>query len=79
MSSEKLCPTCGAYWSCDCPIPVPVDDFRYVPLQGCEHDWSEAVGVEIEVELQSEDSHVFICRLCGIYAVSDSNAGAWRR
>ena len=75
MSQEKLCPTCGAYWSCDCPL----DELVYVPVAGCEHDWTEAVGVDVEMELASEESHVFVCRLCGIYAVSDSNAGVWRR
>jgi hypothetical protein len=76
MSNEKLCPMCGAYWSCDCPPP---DALIYVPEPGCEHDWTEAVGVEVDVDSDSEDKHVFICRLCGIYAVSESNAGAWRR
>jgi hypothetical protein len=73
--NEKLCPTCGAYWACDCPPP---ESFNYVPSPGCEHDWTEAVGVEV-LDGDPEESHVFICRLCGIYAVSDSNAGAWRR
>ena len=76
MRDEKLCPTCGAYWTCDCPTEM---DYSYVPVAGCEHDWTEAVGVEILIDQVSEDSHVFICRLCGIYSVSDSNAGAWRR
>jgi hypothetical protein len=75
MSDQRLCPRCGAYWACDCPR----DDLAYVPVAGCEHDWTEAVGVDVEIELQSEESHVFVCRLCGIYAVSDSNAGSWRR
>jgi hypothetical protein len=76
VTRDKLCPTCGAYWACDCPPP---DEFAYVPVAGCEHDWAEAVGVENLDEPGAEDSHVFVCRLCGIYAVSDSNAGAWRR
>lgn len=76
--SEKFCPTCGAYWACDCP-PPSTDGLEYVPVPGCEHDWTEAVGVELDIDNKSEDTHVFLCRLCGIYAVSDSNAGVWRR
>lgn len=76
MSSEKLCPRCGAYWACDCP---PLEELSYIPVADCEHDWTEAVGVEVEMDVESEESHVFVCRLCGLYAVSESNAGVWRR
>lgn len=76
MSTERLCPTCGAYWSCDCPPP---EELSYVPMSGCDHDWTEAVGVAVEMDMQSDESHVFVCRLCGLYSVSDSNAGVWRR
>lgn len=77
MSDERLCPRCGAYWSCDCPR----DDLVYVPVAGCDHDWTEAVGVDLDTAVQaaSEESHVFMCRHCGIYAVSETNAGVWRR
>ena len=76
-NDEKLCPTCGAYWACDCPPPPSLN---YVAEPGCDHDWTEAVGVEVLIDRGEDDeSHVFVCRHCGLYSVRDSNAGAWRR
>lgn len=42
---------------------LPVDD-------ACEHDWADAVGVELDeiIELADGES-VVVCRLCGLYAV----------
>jgi hypothetical protein len=74
MAEQRLCPTCGAYWSCECPVELPVVQ----PVIACEHDWTEAVGVEL-FDAVEDESHVFLCRLCGLYAVSESNAGTWRR
>jgi hypothetical protein len=57
---DPLCPRCGAYWGCDCPR----DDLFQPSIEGCDHDWVEAVGVEVLDELDE-----YLCRLCGLYAV----------
>jgi hypothetical protein len=41
---------------------------------GCQHDWTEAVGVEVDVDLLSAESQVLVCRLCGTYAVEEKTA-----
>jgi hypothetical protein len=41
---------------------------------GCQHDWIEAVGVEIEDDLVQGEAQVMVCRLCGIYAVEEKLA-----
>ncbi|HEY4686041.1 MAG TPA: hypothetical protein VII57_08350 [Dehalococcoidia bacterium] len=66
---EKLCPRCGAYWRCDCRL----EELAPVALTegGCEHDWSEAVGVEVDGDLGLYDARVVVCRLCGLYAVEE--------
>jgi transcription elongation factor Elf1 len=64
----RLCPRCGAYWNCDCQIEelaMPVDP-------ACEHDWVDAVGVEIDIDVIDKDASVVVCRLCGLYAVKVS-------
>lgn len=61
---QKLCPKCGAYWRCDCVIEVP----EYFPIPSCQHDWVEAVGVDIDFDL-GEGNQVVLCRLCGLYSV----------
>ena len=71
--AERFCPKCGAYWSCDCAL----DDLTFTPDAGCEHDWIEAVGVELNEQFSLEDTQVYLCRLCGVYAVRDRSAGAW--
>ena len=46
-----------------------------MPVQGCQHDWTEAVGVDLDEEsfgVDLEDSQVKLCRLCGLYAVEHS-------
>ena len=65
----RFCPTCGAYWRCDCEPDVSA--LAYLPVQGCEHDWVETVGVDLDEALgvDSSSSQVMTCRLCGIYAV----------
>lgn len=36
----------------------------------CEHDWADAVGVELDEVIElGPDEHVVVCRLCGTYAV----------
>jgi len=62
-----LCPKCGAYWRCDCVI----EDLMYVPDARCEHDWTEAVGVELDSDAIGEGAKVLVCRLCGLYAVEE--------
>lgn len=65
--SERLCPKCGAYWQCDCrfdELAIPVDT-------ACNHDWTEAVGVEVNGDLDLTQPQVLVCRLCGLYAVEE--------
>ncbi len=70
---QILCPKCGAYWACDCiiePDYSPFDASLSTPIDpGCDHDWLDAVGVELLVETDNPDAHVVVCRLCGSYAV----------
>jgi hypothetical protein len=84
----KLCPKCGAYWKCDCIIEAPAPERmpppRDVPAQeqleppkilqanGCEHDWTEVVGVELDEDAAFGEAQVLVCRLCGLYAVEKS-------
>ena len=65
--SERLCPKCGAYWACDCTLQelMPFKD------DGCQHDWMDAVGVELVDALDPQTSRVLVCRLCGLYAVEE--------
>jgi hypothetical protein len=37
--------------------------------EACDHDWAEAVGVELDLELS--EARVVVCRLCGLYAVEE--------
>jgi len=87
----KLCPKCGAYWSCDCVIEAPPPE-RRAPLfdsfdttgpqeilappitqaAGCQHDWTEVVGVELDDDASYGEAQVLVCRLCGLYAVEKS-------
>lgn len=64
--NDRLCPRCGAYWGCDCPreeLMLPADE-------ACEHDWADAVGVELDEVIElGPGEHVVVCRLCGTYAV----------
>jgi hypothetical protein len=77
---SKLCPRCGAYWKCDCSFDVV--ELRQSELSklgqpekpGCDHDWTEAVGVEIDDDLVFGEAHVMVCRLCGLYAVEEKSA-----
>ena len=62
----RLCPRCGAYWRCDClteELAPPLDP-------SCVHDWTEAVGVDVDEALAPEEARVLVCRLCGLYRVS---------
>jgi hypothetical protein len=69
---RKLCTRCGAYWACDCVIDFPVEALAMPSDPGCQHDWLDAVGVELHLDLDDPDAHVVVCRLCGLYAVSES-------
>lgn len=42
---------------------------------GCEHDWLDAVGVELLADTDSPDAHVVVCRLCGAYSVRQTAEG----
>ena len=41
---------------------------------GCQHDWSEALGVEVDDQLASGEMQVLVCRLCGLYSVEERSA-----
>jgi hypothetical protein len=71
---QRLCPRCGAYWACDCkfeePEPaLPIEELTLPPVEGCQHDWVEVVGVELDDVGSAETARVMACRLCGLYAV----------
>jgi hypothetical protein len=84
----ELCPKCGAYWKCDCVIEVPRPErlrppprldapaepmgLLAAPESGCQHDWTEVVGVELDDDTVLGEAQVLVCRLCGIYAVEKS-------
>jgi hypothetical protein len=78
--SERLCPKCGAYWQCDCVLDVvelhPRDLERLtLPVSpGCQHDWAEAVGVDLDIDVALHEAQVMVCRLCGLYAVEEKSA-----
>jgi hypothetical protein len=69
--NEKLCPKCGAYWRCDCRFdePPPVDWRAASSDGGCQHDWTEVLGVELDQDIPQAEAQVLLCRLCGLYAV----------
>jgi hypothetical protein len=41
---------------------------------GCNHDWTEALGVEVDEQLVSGETQVLVCRLCGLYSVEERSA-----
>ena len=41
---------------------------------GCQHDWAEALGVEVDEQLVSGETQVLVCRLCGLYSVEERSA-----
>ena len=41
---------------------------------GCNHDWSEAIGVEVDEQLVDGETLVMVCRLCGLYSVEERSA-----
>jgi hypothetical protein len=51
-----------------------LQELSYYPQPGCEHDWTEAVGVELEESLMQGEVQVLVCRLCGLYAVAEKPA-----
>ena len=81
--NEKLCPRCGAYWQCDCVLdvvelrPREIEGLSLPSNPGCQHDWSEAVGVDLDPDLLprgDSEVQVMVCRLCGLYAVEEKSA-----
>lgn len=81
--NEKLCPKCGAYWKCDCVLdivelrPRDLEAMTLPATAGCQHDWAEAVGVDLDPDMLrggDGDVQVMVCRLCGLYAVEDKSA-----
>jgi hypothetical protein len=74
----RLCPKCGAYWKCDCVIEetvvlAPPSEVLSVDAMICPHDWIEAVGVDMDVEVGGTSRQVLVCRLCGLYAVGEAD------
>lgn len=51
-----------------------IDRLAWPEKPGCDHDWTEAVGVEVDIDVVSGEVQVMVCRLCGIYAVEDKSA-----
>ena len=49
-------------------LDIPVDP-------AYEHDWLDAVGVELLVDTDNPDAHVVVCRLCGAYSVRQTAEG----
>jgi hypothetical protein len=41
---------------------------------GCNHDWSAALGVEVDEQLIDGEAQVLVCRLCGLYSVEERSA-----
>jgi hypothetical protein len=35
----------------------------------CDHDWVDAVGVELFDDIDIPEARIMVCRLCGLYAV----------
>ena len=84
----QLCPKCGAYWKCDCVIepppqrvpppselPAPQEQSeppKIIQAAGCQHDWTEVVGVELDEDASAGEAQVLVCRLCGLYGVEKS-------
>ncbi len=64
---EQLCPRCGAYWQCNCRL----EELSLPGTAGCEHDWAEAIGVELDDDIGIEAPQIVVCRLCGLYAVKE--------
>ena len=77
---SKFCPKCGAYWPCDCKFDVvemtqpDLEKLAFPTAPGCQHDWTEAVGVNVDEDLVLGEAQVMVCRLCGIYAVKEKSA-----
>jgi hypothetical protein len=51
------------------PHDLIIDARSTVTEPVCEHDWVDAVGVELDEDIGIEEARVLICRLCGLYAV----------
>jgi hypothetical protein len=77
---SRFCPKCGAYWKCDCKFdiveatPASLNKLAFPTKPGCDHDWTEAVGVEVDDDLVLGEAQVMVCRLCGIYSVEEKSA-----
>lgn len=70
--AERLCPKCGAYWRCECSLEEALLAGSSADAMACEHDWADAVGVDVDGDLGLYDAKVVVCRLCGLYAVRES-------
>jgi len=59
----------------DLPAPAPQEELeppRIMQAAGCQHDWTEVVGVELDEDASLGEAQVLVCRLCGLYAVEKS-------
>jgi hypothetical protein len=55
--------------------PAPQEELeppRIMQAAGCQHDWTEVVGVELDEDASFGEAQVLVCRLCGLYAVEKS-------
>jgi hypothetical protein len=56
-------------------LPAPSEELeapKILQAAGCEHDWTEVVGVELDEDADYGEAQVLVCRLCGLYAVEKS-------
>ena len=56
-------------------VPGPQEQIeapKILQAAGCQHDWTEVVGVELDEDSSFTEAQVMVCRLCGLYAVEKS-------
>ena len=56
-------------------LPAPQEQLeapKILQAAGCQHDWTEVVGVELDEDSSFAEAQVLVCRLCGLYAVESA-------
>ena len=56
-------------------VPAPQEQIeapKILQAAGCQHDWTEVVGVELDEDSSFAEAQVLVCRFCGLYAVEKS-------
>jgi hypothetical protein len=56
----------------DTPAQEQIEAPKILQAAGCQHDWTEVVGVELDEDAAFGEAQVLVCRLCGLYAVEKS-------